>query len=327
MPRLVIHNSEHGSRVFELTGDRPVSIGRAKSSDVILDDASVSRIHAVVRTTMDGQWQIADRGSANGLSVNRVPKQEATLRPNDEIVIGIYHLRFEDSKERKVTSYGTVKLPQSVSDALGQQLYSGHAMTVDPIAANAVNHPSAHLEQKLLSLLSRVKLRLADIQTAEKVTECTLDYALEIEGVQRGFVMLLAGNVAEADVQRGNYTFSPASIRYRKNPAGEQPRSFPQLTISRTIIRQVMQLGLPMLVSDGQSDPRFAASKSVVSAGIQSAMCAPLGMGKRLKGLLYADNLSRKAMFTVEELNAFAVIAVQAGLAIERVRSREKPKP
>ena len=56
-------------------------------------------------------------------------------------------------------------------------------------------------------------------------------------------------------------------------------------------------------------------------------MCAPLGMGKRLKGLLYADNLSRKAMFTVEELNAFAVIAVQAGLAIERVRSREKPKP
>lgn len=327
MPRLVIHGSEHESRVFELTDDRPVSIGRAKSSDVVLDDASVSRIHAVIRTTMDGQWQILDRGSANGISVNHAPKQEATLQPNDEIVIGIYHLRFEDSKERKVTSYGTVKLPQRVSDALGQQLYSGLSMTVDPIAANAMNPARGHLEQKLLSLLDRVKLGLAEIQTVEKLTQCTLDYALEIEGVQRGFVMLLADNVAETDANKGNYNFAPASIRYRKSPAGEQARSFPQLTISRSIIRQVMQLGLPMLVSDGQSDPRFAASKSVVSAGIQSAMCAPLGMGKRLKGLLYADNLSRKAMFTVEELNAFAVIAVQAGLAIERVRSREKPKP
>jgi GAF domain-containing protein len=91
-----------------------------------------------------------------------------------------------------------------------------------------------------------------------------------------------------------------------------------------------MQLGLPMLVSDGGSDPRFSASKSVVNAGIQSAMCAPLGMGKRLRGLLYADNLSQKGMFTVGDLNAFAVIAVQAGLAIERTRGREevreKPK-
>ena len=327
MPRLVIHGTEHGSRVFELTGNRPVSIGRAKSSDVILDDASVSRTHAVIRTTMDGQWQIVDRGSANGLCVNRAPKQEAMLRPNDEIAIGIYHLRFEDSKERKITSYGTVKLPQRVSDALGQQqFYSGQAMAVDAIAAGAVNSASAHLEKKLLSLLARVKLGLAEIQTVEKLTQCTLDYALEIEGVERGFVMLLADNVTEADIGKGNYDFAPASIRYRKNPAGEQPRSFPQLTISRSIIRQVMQLGLPMLVSDGQSDPRFAASKSVVGAGIQSAMCAPLGMGKRLRGLLYADNLSRKGMFTVDELNAFGVIAVQAGLAIERVRGRDKPK-
>ena len=327
MPRIVIHDSQHGSRVYELTGDRPVSIGRAKSSDVMLDDASVSRMHAVIRATMDGQWQILDRGSANGVKVNGASKSEAVLRPDDEIAIGMYRLRFEDSKERKITSYGTVKLPKSVTDALGRPAYSNLSVDLETVASAAPNGNAAEAarhEKKLLGLLDRVKLGLAEMQTIEKLTQRALDYALEIAGVERGFVMLLADDTVEPNAGKGNYNFAPASIRYRKNPTGERPRSFPQLTISRSIIRQVMQLGLPMLVSDGTSDPRFSASKSVVNAGIQSAMCAPLGMGKRLRGLLYADNLSQKGMFTVGDLNAFAVIAVQAGLAIERIRGREE---
>jgi pSer/pThr/pTyr-binding forkhead associated (FHA) protein len=326
MPRLVIHDSQHGSRLFEITGDRPMSIGRAKSSDVMLDDPSVSRMHAVIRATMDGRWQILDRGSANGVTVNGTVTKEALLRPNDEILIGIYRLRFEDSKERKITSYGTVKLPKSVTDALGRQVYSSLSMNVDAVANTSGGVTEAAHEKKLLGLLDRVKLGLAEIQTIEKLTQRALDFALEIEGVERGFVMLLIDDAAEIDFSRGQYNFAPASIRYRKTPAGDQPRSFPQLTISRSIIRQVMQLGLPMLVSDGQADPRFSASKSVANSGIQSAMCAPLGMGKRLRGLLYADNLSRKGMFTVDELNAFAVIAVQAGLAIERIRGRDEAR-
>jgi hypothetical protein len=328
MPRIVIHGREHETRVFEITGDRPVSIGRAKSSDVMLDDASVSRIHAVIRLAIDGQWQIVDRGSANGVKVNGTATKETVLRPNDEIMIGIYRLRFEGSKERQITSYGTVKFPKSVADALGQQVYSNLSMHVEAVGAAEVVSAgpagyAAH-EKRLLGLLNRVKLGLAEMQAVEKLTPRVLDYAIEIDGVERGFVMLLADDASETDLSKGNYNFAPASIRYRKNPAGDQPRSFPQLTISRSIIRQVMQLGLPMLVSDGQTDPRFSASKSVANSGIQSAMCAPLGMGKRLRGLLYADNLSRKGMFTVDDLNAFAVIAVQAGLAIERIRGREE---
>jgi GAF domain-containing protein len=57
-------------------------------------------------------------------------------------------------------------------------------------------------------------------------------------------------------------------------------------------------------------------------------MCAPLGIGNRVRGLLYVDNLSRRGMFTVDDLNVFAVIAVQAGLGIDRVRTRiETPEP
>jgi ABC transport system ATP-binding/permease protein len=100
MPRFVIERTGEGSRVFELLGDRPVAIGRAKSSSLLLDDASVSRQHALVRATPDGRWQIIDRDSVNGLRINGAAVKEAVLRPDDQIIIGEYRLRFEDSAAR-----------------------------------------------------------------------------------------------------------------------------------------------------------------------------------------------------------------------------------
>src|SRR5208282_888420 len=95
MPRLLIQHGGENSRVFELLGERPISIGRAKSSTIVLDDTSVSRLHAIVSPNLDGQWQIVDRESSNGLKVNGVKVKEATLRADDEIMVGEFHL---DSK-------------------------------------------------------------------------------------------------------------------------------------------------------------------------------------------------------------------------------------
>ena len=114
MPRLVIYRDGEASRVFELAGNRPLSIGRAKSSNLILDDPSISRLHAVVRTSPDGQWQIIDRGSINGIKVNGRAIKEATLRPNDEIITGVYRIRFEEPDVRGVLAQDTVQLPQQV---------------------------------------------------------------------------------------------------------------------------------------------------------------------------------------------------------------------
>ena len=84
MPRFLIHHASEGSRVFELLGDRPIVVGRAKSSNLVLDNASISRQHAVVRATPDGRWQIIDRGAANPVKVNGEPvKKSVSNRPNN----------------------------------------------------------------------------------------------------------------------------------------------------------------------------------------------------------------------------------------------------
>lgn len=342
MPRFLIHHPSEGSRVFELLGDRPISVGRAKSSNLVLDNASVSRQHAIVRSNPDGKWQIINRSETNGVKVNGVPVKEIVLRANDEIIVGEYRLRFfDDSSSKEMVTYGTPELPPRVTKVMSESAYSGSFMPVQPVgnvaaaemergAGTRANNRLHALERenRLLMLLYRVNRTLGELKTVEEVARRVLDMVLEIDGAERGYVMLLdAESIGRSDFSRAGYSFEPALIRYRADGKNGPGPSTPRLTISQSIIRQVMQGGLPLLVTDPQADPRLAASQSVAAAGIQSAMCAPLGIKDRHFGLLYVDNLSRRGMFTVEELNVFAVIAAQAGLAIDRARTQSGMAP
>src|SRR5580658_4779849 len=336
MPRFLIHHASEGSRVFELLGDRPIVVGRAKSNNLVLDNPSISRQHAVVRATEDGRWQIIDRGAANGVKVNGAPVKEAYLQANDEIVLGEYRIRyFEDSLTRNMVAYGTPKLPSKVEKVIRESAYSGSFLPTQPLSladspqvdrresardrANALEQ-----ENRLLTLLYRVNRVLREVNAVEDVTKRVLDLVLEMDGAERGFTMLLDKNsIGGGDFSRGGYGFEPALIRYRAGAKASPVQGAPQLTISQSIIRQVMHGGLPLLVSDPQADPRLAASQSIAISGIQSAMCAPLGTRERRLGLLYVDNLSKRGMFAVEDLNIFTVIATQAGLAIDRTRPKE----
>jgi len=343
MPRFLIHHASEGSRVFELLGDRPIVVGRARSSNLVLDNPSISRQHAVVRATPDGKWQIIDRGSSNGVKVNGAAVKEATLRANDEIILGEYRMRyFEDSSAREVVTYGTPQLPSKVEKVIRESAYSGSFLPTQPLsladspqvmkpasAKDRVN--AADQESKLLTLLERAGSVLGEVTTVEEVTKRVLDLVLEMAGAERGFTMLLdRESIGKGDFSKGGYGFEPALIRYRKEWKGGPGPGAPELTISQSLIRQVMHGGLPLLVSDPKADPRLAASASIANSGMQSAMCAPLGKRERRLGLLYVDNLSKRGMFTVEDLNVFTVIATQAGLAIDRTRpkeSAETPQP
>ena len=70
-----------------------VSVGRDSHADILLDDSTVSRSHAVFRRH-NGVFSIADAGSLNGTYVNRERVDEAVLHNGDEIMIGKFRLVF-----------------------------------------------------------------------------------------------------------------------------------------------------------------------------------------------------------------------------------------
>ncbi len=67
-------------------------IGRSGSSDVRLDDATVSRRHALVVLTDSGALRALDDRSLNGLFVNGESVEWAPLADGDELEIGRYRL-------------------------------------------------------------------------------------------------------------------------------------------------------------------------------------------------------------------------------------------
>ena len=63
-------------------------IGRSKSSDIMVDVATVSRNHAVLTRYDDGSWTITDAGSKTGTFVNKRSVQIRALRGGETITIG-----------------------------------------------------------------------------------------------------------------------------------------------------------------------------------------------------------------------------------------------
>ncbi len=82
-----------GRRMHDLHFDEPVVVGRSPSSEVFLDDVTVSRSHAEI-SSGEGGFRIKDSGSLNGTYVNRVRVDSVDLRNGDEIQIGKYRFRF-----------------------------------------------------------------------------------------------------------------------------------------------------------------------------------------------------------------------------------------
>jgi pSer/pThr/pTyr-binding forkhead associated (FHA) protein len=89
---LVVKRGPNAGSRFLL--DQPVtSAGRHISSDIFLDDVTVSRRHAEFRWE-SGEFQVVDVGSLNGTYVNREAVDSAELVDGDEVQIGKFRLVF-----------------------------------------------------------------------------------------------------------------------------------------------------------------------------------------------------------------------------------------
>ncbi len=87
-----------GEIVLFALGDREgqtLRIGRSPACDIVLDDASVSRRHAVV-VHRGGKAVILDDRSLNGVFVNGERVGEAALSDGDSLAIGHVSARFHE---------------------------------------------------------------------------------------------------------------------------------------------------------------------------------------------------------------------------------------
>ena len=74
-----------------------VRIGRSSANDIVFDDASVSRRHALLARRGDATFVLDDR-SLNGVQVNGRRVSEAPLEDGDTLLLGHVALRYVERR-------------------------------------------------------------------------------------------------------------------------------------------------------------------------------------------------------------------------------------
>jgi hypothetical protein len=90
---LVIITGDAAGTRCEITKE-VTTAGRHENSDLLLDDVSVSRHHAIFTRTASGRVTLRDLNSLNGTYVNGARVEETALHSADEVQIGKFKLVF-----------------------------------------------------------------------------------------------------------------------------------------------------------------------------------------------------------------------------------------
>lgn len=89
---LLVRSGPQKNQRFIISGNN-VSLGRSDDSNIVLDDVTVSRKHAVI-TKENNAWFINDENSLNGIYVNFIRVDKTKLTAGDDIQIGKYRFTF-----------------------------------------------------------------------------------------------------------------------------------------------------------------------------------------------------------------------------------------
>jgi serine/threonine-protein kinase PknK len=295
--RLVIR--ERGAeRAVELDGDS-IAIGRSRENQIEIDDISSSRRHCRL-FHQGGSWWVEDLQSRNGTLVNGVLVRKQELAPGDCIEIGKTRIYFERIPTRELRGGG------------GETLVLSTEYFMEPLT-DVTEESQLDLlqsEREIFLRLLEITRGLCQTLVLPDLLGMILDTVIEISNAERGFIIL-----EEEDEE--------LSIAISRNIDKETVRKA-ELKVSRSITREVLAGGRPILTGDARHDVRLTQFASVSELRLESVLCVPLSLRGRVLGVIYVDNRFETNAFHRSHLRFVEFLADQATVFIENARLFEE---
>ncbi|MEE9211416.1 MAG: ATP-binding protein [Phycisphaeraceae bacterium] len=302
----ILQGPEKG-RHFDLPDDEPQMIGRSSES-LPLRDQTISRRHAEL-TPDDGKWFIRDLNSSNGTFVNGVRVTDRLqLHNGDQIRTGTTLIAFGETDQPQTTS-GVRVVPKRQIET---DIHSVVASSDDSMIM-AVSDPNEAAALQLRVLYELTQL-IGSIVDRSQLLERIMDVVFEYFRADRGFVLL-----QDSPDQRPD----PVVVRHRQEPGAPPSSRRRPITVSRTIVRYVLQKSMGVLSSNAMTDVRFASGESVQEFGIRSALCAPIQFKDRLYGVIYLDSRVANYTYTEDQLRLLTAVGVETGMALANAEMHE----
>ncbi|NDJ78086.1 MAG: GAF domain-containing protein [Chloroflexi bacterium] len=169
----------------------------------------------------------------------------------------------------------------------------------------AASHQDTIHQKRLAALydVSRVIGSSLDLQT---VLDQVMDAIIQLTEAERGFLMLLDDD-------------GKLAVRVARNFDQETLESS-EFSVSRTITREVVNSGKPVVTTNAQTDPRYAGQASIVAHALRSIMATPLRARGNVIGVVYVDNRIRTGIFSEKDLEVLDAFAAQAAVSIDNAR-------
>lgn len=319
MPRFVIETPGQPNLLYELVKPR-VTIGRSERNDLPLNDANVSRLHAIVELTPCG-YRISDQKSRNGILVNGRRCPDAVLTNGAQIKVGDSLLRFEDSTAAwdattmlARSDPGTGLMANAGERGLLQATRAFHNLTVEPAPPDGPPELQKQLREAqrralLFELVTHARRLMQDVTEPAAVLETIPRLVFSATSAQRVLVMLW---------DEKKQCLQPADIH---TAPGMKLRDT-EVGLSQTLLNTVLQSRKAVLVRDAKLEPGLMQRQSVALSGLRSALCVPMTAQGRLYGLVYADNCHRPLVFDDDDVEVVSILALEAALALDSRRVR-----
>jgi putative nucleotidyltransferase with HDIG domain len=321
-------------------------IGRLDPLEVVLDDNSVSRYHAEVRST-DRGWRVRDLGSTNGTRLNgvRLGNGQWPLRVRDLLQFGevafivetLHEGPFDESADPPPATVSvstpmptglptpprpipaTSRPPVGPSFALGTGIPDDLQVEATSRSSwdEALNHlafDSNHRPRagdQLLALI-RASHNLGHMDREEDLLHSTLKDAVAVLDAQRGAFVLSEGP-KEALKLRAIHT-GRAEPRAALGGRGELSSRF---QFSQSLANRCYSRGESILCHKADEDPELAMARSIAEGAMASVLCVLLRTPRRKLGVLHLDRGPWQKPFTMEDLYLADALAASVSAGIE----------
>jgi signal transduction histidine kinase len=154
--KLIISGPEETREV--LLGLKGATLGRGSNCDVILDDDSVSRLHARIYQDPFGRWIVEDLGSHNGVMVEGQRVKAHAVLPGQKIGISHFTLSLSEESDQQAVPGSAIQSAIPIVDkGPGEDIVSykpGQTSELSPALMQHLNE----LTDRLLELSSPAEL-------------------------------------------------------------------------------------------------------------------------------------------------------------------------
>jgi len=270
-----------------------VVVGRSSKSDLVVQDAHLSRQHARLYRDDDGWW-VQDLGSRNGTIVNGKEITAPTrLSPGDVIGMSASVILVKATDASGSSDSHSVFRP--AEDVLIE-------VKTPPPAIHGELGAAAVSYYQRLHILNEIHHALGGSVAIDELLELILDRVFELLKPQQAAV-LLKGGTGEL-VKAGHRSVEACDVA---------------LDASATLVNEVIGKGMAALVLDTWTDERFAQADSLLESGVRSLVAAPLLGPEGALGMIVLCSHSLKRQFTNEDLELLVSLASVAAMRLRNL--------